>query len=102
MQGVTGEDVAGERVDQRLQRRRRRSDPAGQSRGLHPHPVAGEDLGLAIERQVIVIFRHDGVGKQSCSGAAAGSGAGAATTVSQARHDSFSRMCRTTLKRPGT
>src|SRR5690349_8752619 len=34
--------------------------------------------------------------------AIAWSGAGAATTVSQTRHDSFSRMCRTTLNRPGT
>jgi hypothetical protein len=28
--------------------------------------------------------------------------AGGATTVSQARHDSFVRICRITLNRPGT
>jgi len=72
VQSVAGQDVGGEGVDQRLQRRRSRPDPAAQGRGLQAHPVAGEDLGLAIERQVIVIFRHDDMGKQPCSGAAAG------------------------------
>jgi hypothetical protein len=59
VQSVAGEDVSGERVDQRLQRRRRRPDPAGQGRGLQADPVAGEDLGLTIERQMIVVLRHD-------------------------------------------
>ena len=72
MQSVAGQDVGREGVDQRLQRRRGRPDPAAQGRGLQDHPVAGEDLGLAIERQVVVIFRHDDMGEQPCSGAAAG------------------------------
>jgi len=72
MQGVAGQDVAGEGIDQRLQRRRRRSDPAAQSRGLQAYPVAGKDLGLAVERQVIVIFRHDDMGEQPRPSPAAG------------------------------
>jgi hypothetical protein len=59
MQAVASEYVGGEGVDQRLPRRRCGSDPAGQGRGLQAHPVAGEDLGLAIERQVVVILRDD-------------------------------------------
>ena len=30
-------------------------------RGLQAHPVAGEDLGLAIERPVVVVFRHNDI-----------------------------------------
>jgi hypothetical protein len=59
VQGVTGEDIGGEGIDERLQCRRRGADPTGQGRGLQAHPVAGEDLGLAIERQMIVVLRHD-------------------------------------------
>ena len=72
MQAVAGEDVGGERIDERLQRRRRRADPAGQGRGLQAHPVAGEDLGLAIQRQVVVVLRHDDMSQQTRPGAAAG------------------------------
>ena len=63
VQGVAGEDVGGEGVDQRLQRRRRAPTQTGQGRGLQAHPVAGEDLGLAIERQVVVILRDDDMGQ---------------------------------------
>ena len=59
MQSLAGDDLAREGVDQRLQRHRRSSDPAGQGRGLQAHPVAGEDLGLTIEWQMIVVLRHD-------------------------------------------
>ena len=72
MQSVTGQDVGGKGVDQRLQCRCGGTHPAAQGRGLQAHPVSREDLGLAIERQVIVVFRHDDMGKQPCSGAAAG------------------------------
>jgi hypothetical protein len=72
MKRLARQDVGREGVDQRLQRRRRGPDPAGQGRGLQAHPVAGKDLGLTIERQVIVIFRHDDMGEQPCPGAAAG------------------------------
>jgi hypothetical protein len=59
VQSVAGEDVGGEDVDQRLQHRRCGSDPTGQGRGLQAHSVTGEDLGLTIERQMIIILRHD-------------------------------------------
>jgi hypothetical protein len=72
MQIVAGQDLDGEGIHQRLQRRRGGADPAAQGRGLQAHPVAGEDLGLAVERQMVVIFRHDDMGEQPCSGAAAG------------------------------
>jgi hypothetical protein len=49
MQSVAGEDVGGEGVNQRLQRRCCGADPAAQGRGLQAHPVAGKDLGLTIE-----------------------------------------------------
>jgi hypothetical protein len=72
MQGVAAQDAGGERVDQRLQRRRCGSDPAGQGRGLQAHPVAAEDLGLAVKRQVIVVFRHDDMSQKPRPGAPAG------------------------------
>jgi hypothetical protein len=49
-QGVRGHHVTGERVDQRLQRRRGRTDPARQGRGLQFDILAGKELGLAIKR----------------------------------------------------
>ena len=61
MQRVRGHHIGGKRVDQRLQRRRRRADPAGQSRGFQADPLAGEDLGLAVERQMVVVLRDDDV-----------------------------------------
>jgi hypothetical protein len=72
VQGVTGEDVGGEDVDQRLQPRRCGADPTGQGGGLQAHPVASEDLGLAIERQVVVVFGDDDMSEQPCSSAPAG------------------------------
>ena len=50
MQRLAGEDVGSEGVDQRLQRCRRSTNPAGQGRGLQADPITGEDLGLTIER----------------------------------------------------
>ena len=68
VQVVAGEDVGGQGIDQWLECRRRRPDPAGQGRGLQAHPVASEDLGLAIEWQVVVVLRDDDVSEQSRSG----------------------------------
>ena len=48
MQGVGRHDLAGERGDQWLQRRRRGPDPTGQCRGLQVPALAGEDLSLAV------------------------------------------------------
>jgi len=72
MQCVRAHHIGRQRVDQRLQRRRGGADPAGQGRGFQGDAVAGEDLGLAIERQVIVELRHDDMRQQTGSGAAAG------------------------------
>ena len=72
MQGVRSHDLGGERVDQRLQRRRRRADPAGQGRGFQADALAGEDLGLAIERQMVVVLRDQDVRQQPRAGATAG------------------------------
>jgi hypothetical protein len=63
MKSVAAEDVGSESIDERLQRRRSRSNPTGQGRGLQAHPVAGEDLGLTIEGQMIVVFRDDDMGQ---------------------------------------
>ena len=72
MQAVAGEDVGSEGVDQWFQQRRRRADPAGQGRGLQVHSVARKDLGLAVEWQVVVIFRDDDMSEQPRPGTAAG------------------------------
>jgi hypothetical protein len=72
MQSVAGQDVGREGVDQRLQRRRGGADPAAQGRGLQAHPVAGEDLGLTIERQMIVVLRDNNMSQQPRAGPAAG------------------------------
>src|SRR5947207_15111361 len=42
MKDVAAEDVGSEGVDQRLQRRRRGTNPAGQGRGLQADAVTGE------------------------------------------------------------
>ena len=63
MKDVAAEDVGSEGVDQRLQRRRRGTNPAGQGRGLQADPVTGEDLGLAVKRQVVVVLRDDDMGQ---------------------------------------
>ena len=64
--------LGGERVDQWLERRRRRPDPAGQGRGLQIDALAGEDLSLSVQRQVIVVLGDDDMGQQAGAGAAAG------------------------------
>jgi hypothetical protein len=72
MQGVRGHRLSGERINQRRQSRGRRTDPAGQGRGLQADALAGEDLGLAVERQVVVVLRDDDVRQQPGAGAATG------------------------------
>jgi hypothetical protein len=71
MQGVASEDGGGEGVDERFERRRRGTNPARQGRGFQADPVAGEDLGLAVKRQVVVVLRDDDMSEQPRSGAAA-------------------------------
>jgi len=56
--------MAGDGVDQRAQRKGRLADPAGQRRAAEIDPAAGEDLGLAIERQVRAILVDQQMGEQ--------------------------------------
>jgi len=72
MQCVAGHDLGRERVDQRVEGCRRRPDPPGQGRGFQLDAFAGEDLGLAIERQVVVVLRYGDVREQAGAGAPAG------------------------------
>jgi hypothetical protein len=71
VQIVAGQDVGSEGIDKRLQHRRGRSDPTGQGRGPQADPVTSEDLGLTVERQMVVIFRDDDMSEQTRPGPAA-------------------------------
>ena len=54
---------------------------------------------------MIVVLRDNDMGEEPGAGAAAGNrviGRRRRDHMSQDRHDSFSRICRITLKRPGT
>ena len=57
-------EVREQMIVQRLQLGRRRADPLRQRRALDADALAGQDLRLAIERQVIGIFAHDHVGDE--------------------------------------
>jgi hypothetical protein len=57
--------MAGDGVDQRAQREGRLADPTGQRRAAELDPTAGEDLGLAIERQVRAVLVDQQMGEQS-------------------------------------
>ena len=70
MQRVRVHHLGGQCVDQRRQGRRGRTDPAGQGRGLQADALAGEDLGLAVERQMVVVLRYDEVREQPSAGTA--------------------------------
>ena len=66
--GPTGQHVTPHRIGQRLEQRRRLADPPGQSRALQLHPVSGEDSALAVQREVVTVFRHEHVGEEPRSG----------------------------------
>jgi len=72
MQAVGRHHVAGERIDQRLQYRGDRADPTGQGGSFQHDALAGENLGLPVQRQVIVVLRDDNMGQQPGAGPAAG------------------------------
>ena len=69
VQRLRAHRLGGERIDQRLERRGRRPDPARQGRCLQADTLAGEDLGLAVERQMVVVLRHGDVCEQPRAGA---------------------------------
>jgi hypothetical protein len=61
---VGRQHMAGDRVDQRPQRPGRLANPAGERRPAEINPAAGEDLGLAIERQVRAVLVDQKMGEQ--------------------------------------
>ena len=62
----------GQCIDERLQGRRGRPNPAGKGRGFQADTFAGEDLGLAIEGEMVVVLGNDDMGQQPGAGRAAG------------------------------
>src|SRR5271167_3832512 len=59
-------------TDKHHRMRRRIHIEADEWRGLRIHPFAGVDLGLAIERQMVVVLRNDDMRQQPGAGATAG------------------------------
>jgi hypothetical protein len=64
-------DVARERLDQRIKERRRPTDAVSERRALQGHPLAGVDLRLPIQRQVIGVLGHQDVRQEPRTGNAA-------------------------------
>ena len=64
-------DVRADRLDQRTHQPRRLSHPVGQGRAIQVDPGARVDLGLAIQRQVVAVFRHQHMRQQTRPGQAA-------------------------------
>jgi hypothetical protein len=46
----------------RLEQEGGTTDPVGKRRAIEIDPLAGIDLGLAIERKMVGIFRHQNLG----------------------------------------
>ena len=63
--------VRTDRLDQRTHQRRGLSHPTSQCRPVQIEAVAGIDLGLAIQRQVVAVFRHQHMRQQTRPGQAA-------------------------------
>src|SRR5580693_4531868 len=100
-----GEDVIADAVDDRLQQPDRLADPIAQGRAVEVEAVAGIDLALPVQRQMIAIFETSRCA--SMPGAArprgvGSDGAGAWVIASQRRQAYFGRTCRITRNRPGT
>jgi hypothetical protein len=72
--GRAGDHLLPQEIDQRPQGGRGGAEPTRERRGGQVHPVTGIDLGLTVERQVIVELRYRDVGEQSGSGPPAGNG----------------------------
>ncbi len=68
----SADHLPAQKLGQRLQRRRGRAEPARERRGRQVDAVARVDLGLAIQRQVIVKLRHRDVGQEPRTGPPAG------------------------------
>ena len=68
----TGQDMAVQPCHQRPQQRTALADPAGQRRALQFHALAGIDVALPIERQMITVFGHENMRQQTGAGRALG------------------------------
>src|SRR5689334_17213926 len=66
-----GEDVIADAVDDRLQQPDRLADPIAQGRAVEVEAVAGTDLALPVQRQMIAIFRDQQM-RQHAGGGATG------------------------------
>jgi hypothetical protein len=64
MQAVASEDIGGERVDGGLNAKAVAPTQPDRVKVSRLNLPAGEDLGLAVKRQVIVILRDDYMGEQ--------------------------------------
>ncbi len=53
---------------QRLEPPRRAADPVGERRAIERDALAGEDLRLAVERNVVAVFADDDVRQEACAG----------------------------------
>ena len=69
-QGPAGQHIAPDGIGQRLQQRRRLADPAGERRAVEIDAIAGEDPGLAIQRQVIAVLRDQHMRERAGAGSA--------------------------------
>lgn len=58
VQGCAGAHVTADRLDQRRHQLGDPADPARQQRPGQRHPLAGVDLALAVQRQMVAVFRH--------------------------------------------
>ncbi len=70
-QRAPGQHVMSDGSGQRFQQRRRLADPAGERRAVEIYAFAGEDAGLAVERQVIAILRVQRMRQKTGAGPAA-------------------------------
>ena len=64
----TAQDVAPDRVGQRLQQRRRLADPVRQGRAVEVDALTLEDLALPVERQMIAVLGDQHMGEQAGPG----------------------------------
>ena len=71
MQHRAGQQLAAQRVDQRLQGHPDGADPLGQGRAAQCHPAAGIDRLLPVQRQMIKVLAHRHLRQQARGGDAA-------------------------------
>jgi len=68
---LAGEDVPPDPRDHRVEQPSRLSDPIGQRGAVEVEPLAGVNLALAIERQMVAVLRHQQMCERARRGTAA-------------------------------